>query len=70
VASCGWRANTGGLVGIESPLWPRTGSGSGWIANEAFETFLGTVRLEALPCENLRLADDHPHGGPADPFAA
>lgn len=29
------------LVGIESPLWPRTGTGSGWITNEAFETFLG-----------------------------
>ena len=29
------------LVGIESPLWPRTGTGSGWIMNEAFEAFLG-----------------------------
>ncbi|MBR0681865.1 M81 family metallopeptidase [Roseomonas eburnea] len=29
------------LVGIESPLWPKTGTGSGWITNEAFETFLG-----------------------------
>ena len=29
------------LVGIESPLWPRTGTGSGWITNEAFETFVG-----------------------------
>jgi microcystin degradation protein MlrC len=27
------------LVGIESPLWPRTGTGSGWITAEAFETF-------------------------------
>jgi microcystin degradation protein MlrC len=29
------------LVGVESPLWPRTGSGSGWITAEAFEAFLG-----------------------------
>ena len=27
------------LVGIESPLWPKTGTGSGWITGEAFETF-------------------------------
>ncbi len=29
------------LVGIESPLWPKTGTGSGWITNEAFEIFVG-----------------------------
>jgi len=29
------------LVGIESPLWPRTGTGSGWITEEAYETLLG-----------------------------
>ncbi|MBS0550364.1 MAG: M81 family metallopeptidase [Proteobacteria bacterium] len=29
------------LVGIESPLWPRTGTGSGWITTEAYEHFLG-----------------------------
>ena len=29
------------LVGIESPLWPRTGTGSGWITRDAFEHFLG-----------------------------
>lgn len=29
------------LVGIESPLWPKTGTGSGWITNEAFESFVG-----------------------------
>ena len=23
------------LVGIESPLWPKTGTGSGWVTNEA-----------------------------------
>jgi microcystin degradation protein MlrC len=28
------------LVGISSPLWPRTGTGSGWITAEAYETFL------------------------------
>ncbi|WP_270935069.1 M81 family metallopeptidase [Falsiroseomonas oryzae] len=31
------------LVGIESPLWPRTGTGSGWITREAFEGFLGRM---------------------------
>jgi microcystin degradation protein MlrC len=31
------------LVGIESPLWPKTGTGSGWITTEAFETFLGRM---------------------------
>ena len=31
------------LVGIESPLWPRTGTGSGWITMEAYEHFLGRM---------------------------
>lgn len=31
------------LVGIESPLWPRTGSGSGWVTEEAYETFVGQM---------------------------
>lgn len=31
------------LTGIESPLWPRTGTGSGWITTEAFETFAGRM---------------------------
>ena len=31
------------LVGIESPLWPKTGTGSGWITEEAFETFAGRM---------------------------
>ncbi|MCQ4162455.1 M81 family metallopeptidase [Roseomonas sp. GC11] len=37
------------LVGIESPLWPRTGSGSGWVTRDAFEHFLGRMlaQLEA-----------------------
>ena len=34
------------LVGIESPLWPRTGTGSGWITQEAYETFLGRMIAE------------------------
>ncbi len=29
------------LTGIELPLWPKTGTGSGWITEEAFETFAG-----------------------------
>lgn len=28
------------LVGIESPLWPKTGTGSGWVTTAAFETFV------------------------------
>jgi microcystin degradation protein MlrC len=28
------------LTGIESPLWPKTGSGSGWVTQEAYETFV------------------------------
>src|ERR1043166_1365144 len=39
------------LVGIESPLWPRTGTGSGWITTEAYEHFLG------------RMLADLEHGG-------
>ncbi len=34
------------LVGIESPLWPRTGSGSGWVTSEAYETFVGRMLAE------------------------
>lgn len=39
------------LVGIESPLWPRTGTGSGWVTREAFEHFVGRMidRLRAGP---------------------
>jgi len=36
----------GELVGIESPLWPRTGTGSGWITTEAYEHFLGRMLAE------------------------
>lgn len=31
------------LVGIESPGFPRTGTGSGWITGEAFERFTGRM---------------------------
>ena len=31
------------LVGIESPLFPKTGTGSGWVTAEAFDTF--TARM-------------------------
>jgi microcystin degradation protein MlrC len=31
------------LVGLESPLMPRTGIGSGWITQEAFEHFAGRM---------------------------
>lgn len=31
------------LVGIESPLFPKTGSGSGWVTEEAFEHFVGKM---------------------------
>src|SRR5258708_1545118 len=34
------------LVGIESPLWPKTGTGSGWITEEAYETFAGKMISE------------------------
>lgn len=34
------------LTGIESPLWPKTGTGSGWITTEAFEAFLGRMVAE------------------------
>jgi microcystin degradation protein MlrC len=34
------------LVGIESPLWPKTGTGSGWVTAQAFETFVGKMIAE------------------------
>ena len=34
------------LVGIESPLWPRTGTASGWITQEAWDTFTGKMIAE------------------------
>jgi microcystin degradation protein MlrC len=38
------------LVGIESPLWPKTGTGSGWITQEAFETFVSR-QIEQLAAQ-------------------
>src|SRR5580698_6442810 len=34
------------LVGLESPLWPKTGTGSGWITEEAYEHFMGKIVAE------------------------
>lgn len=34
------------LVGIESPLWPKTGTASGWITEEAYETFVSRMIVE------------------------
>ena len=34
------------LVGIESPLWPKTYMGSGWVTQEAYETFAGKMIAE------------------------
>jgi microcystin degradation protein MlrC len=34
------------LTGIESPLFPKTGTGSGWVTEEAFETFVGKMVAE------------------------
>src|SRR3954453_8583950 len=38
------------LVGIESPLWPKTGTGSGWVPQDAFETFVGRM-IEELKAQ-------------------
>src|ERR1700726_3294771 len=34
------------LVGIESPLWPKTGTGSGWVTEEAWDRFVGKMIAE------------------------
>src|SRR5215831_4151331 len=34
------------LVGIESPLWPKTYMGSGWITEEAFAALTGKMITE------------------------
>src|ERR1700761_65884 len=34
------------LIGIESPLWPKTGIGSGWVTQEAYETLVGRMIAE------------------------
>src|SRR6201991_4162602 len=38
------------LVGIESPLWPKTYMGSGWVTEEAFETLTGKM-VDGLKAE-------------------
>src|ERR1700744_5868503 len=38
------------LVGIESPLWPKTYMGAGWVTEEAFETLTGKM-IEGLKAE-------------------
>ncbi len=34
------------LVGIESPLWPKTSIGSGWVTHDAYDTFVGRMIAE------------------------
>jgi microcystin degradation protein MlrC len=34
------------LAGIESPLWPKTYTGSGWVTRDAYETFVGRMIAE------------------------
>src|SRR5260370_17666209 len=34
------------LVGIESPLWPKTYMGSGWVTEQAYEIFAGKMIAE------------------------
>src|SRR5260370_15323242 len=34
------------LVGIESPLWPKTYMRSGWVTQEAYETFVARMIAE------------------------
>ena len=34
------------LVGIGSPLWPKTYMGSGWVTQDAYETFVGKMIAE------------------------
>src|SRR5512143_3416786 len=34
------------LVGVESPLWAKTGTGSGWVTQQAYETFVGRMISE------------------------
>lgn len=46
------------LVGIESPYWPKTGTGSGWITEDAFERFVSRMIAElqtAAPVDGVYL---------------
>ena len=40
------------LVGIESPLWPKTGTGSGWVTQDAYETLVGKM-ISEIKAEGL-----------------
>jgi microcystin degradation protein MlrC len=47
------------LVGIESPLWPKTYTGSGWVTRDAYETFVGKMIAEikaAKPFDGVYLS--------------
>ena len=47
------------LVGIESPLWPKTYMGSGWVTRDAYETFAGRMIAEikaAKPFDGVYLS--------------
>jgi microcystin degradation protein MlrC len=39
------------LIGITSPLFPRTGTGSGWVTTEAYEHFVG-IMIEELKAQS------------------
>src|SRR5258707_3960436 len=39
------------LVGIESPLWPKTYMGSGWVTEDAYEDFVGRMIAEIRASE-------------------
>jgi microcystin degradation protein MlrC len=41
------------LIGITSPLWPRTGTGSGWITRDAYEHFLRIMIAELKAQQGL-----------------
>jgi microcystin degradation protein MlrC len=47
------------LTGIESPLWPKTYMGSGWVTQDAYETFVGKMIAEiaaAKPFDGIYLS--------------
>ena len=47
------------LIGLESPRWPKTGTGTGWIVEAAFQRFVGTMIAElkaAAPVDGVYLS--------------
>ena len=50
------------LTGIESPLWPKTGTGSGWITTEAFQIFLDRLTAAHAAAGNPSLAQHERRG--------